>query len=285
MNQQRTTTGGSETTDVAQREGQRVKGTAKDAASNVGDAAAQRGQQVKAEAKRHASNLFDEARSKLRGHADEETQRAGSALSTAGDQLQALADGRVDEAGVLGDYVEQLAGYVNRWADTVEQRGLDGLLEDARNFGRRRPGMFLLSALVAGVAVGRFGRNVAPEVSDDSDAGSQRALPSSSSDDDEQSSTMTGAGVREESDTDQWRTDAGGSREPRVVDATRSPEGAETEDTALTATDHADDPTTRRARPDDDDVIVGYATDDSGVVNSGDDVEYRSIDVDQERAR
>ncbi|HSJ43336.1 MAG TPA: hypothetical protein VK923_01480 [Euzebyales bacterium] len=115
------------------------------------------------EAKQHARSIARDARRQLRGHAQAETQRAGAALSTAGDQLRALADGRVDEAGVLGDYIEAVAHGLNHWAGTIQDRGLD----DLRSFGRRRPGLFLAGALAAGVVAGRFGRNAAQELRDD----------------------------------------------------------------------------------------------------------------------
>lgn len=246
----------SDTSDVAQREAQRMKGTAKGAASNVGDTAAERGREMKGQARRHATNIMSEARGKLRGHADEETQRAGSALSTAGDQLQALADGRVDDAGILGDYVEQVADYVNRWADTIQDRGLDGLLDDVREFGRRRPGMFLLSAAVAGVAVGRFGRNVAPELDtgdgpgDDARAQSPQSIERDDNGDGDHDAeqTISFDRTRETTNERTFETDRDGERA-------------------------------------DDDLIVGHATDDRAVINTGDDVPYEPIDVDQGRSR
>jgi hypothetical protein len=158
--------GGTDTTDVARQKGRQVKGTARDAASNVADTASARGQEIKGQATRHARGIAGDARRQLRGHAQQETQRAGAALSTAGDQLRALADGRVDEAGALGAYVDAAADAVNRWADTIQDRGLDGLLDDLRSFGRRRPGMFLAGALAAGIVAGRFGRNAAQELGD-----------------------------------------------------------------------------------------------------------------------
>jgi hypothetical protein len=231
--------GGTDTTDVARQEGRHVKGTAKDAASNVADTAAARGRQITGQAKRHARSIAGDAQRQLRSHAREETQRAGAALSTAGDQLRALADGRVDEAGVLGSYVEAAADAVNRWADIIQDRGLDGLLDDLRAFGRHRPGMFLAGALAAGIVAGRFGRNAAQELGD--------------------------------TDTSAHAGTAG---------------------------------TAARDRSGGDDMIVGHASDDSAVVVSpggatddtarhrpvapprdADDVAYRAVDVDEERAR
>ena len=249
MSDYRTPTSDGATTDVARQEGQQVKGTARDAASNVADTAATRGQEIKGQARQHARSIAGDAQRQLRGHAQQETQRAGAALGTAGDQLRALAEGRVDEAGALGRYVETAADAINSWADTIQDRGFDGLLDDLRSFGRRRPGMFLAGALAAGIVAGRFGRNAARELGDDDTSApgdTARMSPGSS-----------GAG-------------AGGDRAAG-----------------------------------DDDMIVGYASDDSAVVVSPsgttagetsderpvapphdtDDVAYRPVDIDEERAR
>jgi uncharacterized protein YjbJ (UPF0337 family) len=163
-----TGTGESGTTaDVAREQGEQLKGTARDAASNIGDTAAAHGRDIADQTRGHVRRMAEDARGTVRGRAQQETQRAGSALSQAGGQLQALADGKIDEAGVFGDYLREAADSVNRWADAVQDRGLDGLLDDLRSYGRRRPGMFLLGAVAAGVLVGRFGRNVAPELRGD----------------------------------------------------------------------------------------------------------------------
>lgn len=279
MNDQRNTTTADDpdSSDAAKREGQRVKGTASDAASNVGDTAAERGREIKGEAKRHASGLLDEARGKLHGHADEETRRAGSALSTAGTQLQALADGNVDEAGVLGDYVEQVADYVNHWADTIQDRGLDGLLDDVRTYGRRKPGMFLVGALAAGLAVGRFGRNVAPVL--------KNGDSKSDGDNDRQLSSSTGRSSETSRDTsdahDHNDTSDAHDDNESTVSFDRTEQSGRHDWTV--ETDRSDSAASSGSG--DDDLIVGHATDDSDVVNPGDDVEYRSIDADQGRAR
>lgn len=160
------------TSQVAREQGQQVKGSAQDAASNVAGTAGARARDIKGQAGSHVRGIATEAGQQLRGRVEQETERAGGALSQAGSQLQALAEGRTDEAGVFGDYVEQAAQAVNRWADSVQDRGLDGLLDDLRSAARRRPGAFLLGAAAAGVIAGRFGRNLREETSDSSDGGS-----------------------------------------------------------------------------------------------------------------
>lgn len=301
MTDRPSTTTEHDTRAAARQEKEQVKGTAKDAASNLGDTASRRGRQLQGEAKSHARDLARNAQHQLRGHAQEETQRAGSALSTAGDQLRALADGRIDDAGVFGDYVEQAADAVNRWADTINDRGFDGLLEDLRSVGRRRPGMFLGGALLAGVLAGRFGRNVAQELRDD-----QPALPSDTSTTSVASSTTGGRTYSADEPVGGGTEPYAGGPDPAAtpvalpgdIDEVR-PTGRATGDERLTEEGGRADRT--------DEMIVGYASDDRGVVvdpegrtsdqvSSGrpvappdaiadDDLEHRPIDVDQERRR
>lgn len=168
-----------DTKQVAREQGQQVKGSAQDAASNVAGTAGDRARDLKQQAGTHARGIAGEATRQVRSRAEQETERAGAALGQAGSQLQALAEGNIDDAGVLGEYAQQAAQTVNRWADTVQDRGLEGLLDDMRGFARRRPGMFLLGALAAGVVAGRFGRNLREELSDD--GGSPQPLGSGSS--------------------------------------------------------------------------------------------------------
>jgi len=42
----------------------------------------------------------------------------------------------------------------------TDERGLEGTVEDLRQFARRRPGLFLMGAAVAGFAVSRLGRGL-----------------------------------------------------------------------------------------------------------------------------
>ena len=153
------------TAQVAREQSQQVTARARDATSNVASTAGDRAREIGGEARSQVRTVAREASRQLRDRADQETSRAGSTLAQAGNQLQALAEGRVDEAGVFSDYAQQAAQAVNRWADSVQDRGLDGLVDDLRSVARRRPGAFLLGALTAGVIAGRFGRNLREETS------------------------------------------------------------------------------------------------------------------------
>ena len=49
----------------------------------------------------------------------------------------------------MADHVERVSGY-------LEERDVNQLLEDAENFARRQPELFIGGALIAGLLVGRF---------------------------------------------------------------------------------------------------------------------------------
>lgn len=238
---------------AAREQGQQVKGSAQDAASNVAGTAGERAQEIRQQAGTHARGIAGEAGRQLRSRANQETERAGTALSTAGSQLQALAEGRTDEAGVFGEYVQQAAESVNRWADSVQERGFDGLVDDLRTYARRKPGMFLLSAVAAGVVAGRFGRNLREEMSDDSGGSSSSGAFGSSS--------GTGQSAQIPQSTSQ--TSGTGTQAP-----TTPPPAASAD------------------RPRDDDVIVGNQQIDPEAERSrsvGNDIDYERTDVNQRR--
>jgi hypothetical protein len=169
-----------DTKQVAREQGQQVKGSAQDAASNVAGTAGERAREIQQQAGTHARGVAQEAGRQVHNRAQQETERAGTALSTAGDQLRALAEGRIDDAGVFGDYAQQAADSVGRWAESIQDRGFDGLVDDLRTYARRKPGVFLVSAVAAGVIAGRFGRNLREEMSDN-DSGSGYSSGSSGS--------------------------------------------------------------------------------------------------------
>jgi hypothetical protein len=256
-----TRTSDRDTKQVAREQGQQVKGSARDAASNVAGTAGERAREVRQQAGTHARGIAGEATRQLKGRAEQETERAGSALSNAGSQLQALAEGRIDDAGVFGDYARQAAESVNRWADSVQERGLDGLVDDLRGYARRRPGVFLVSAVAAGVVAGRFGRNLREEMSDDSSSGSSRTVTS----------------------------EASGSRDPAgIPQSTSQTSSTGTPSTASGTVPSSTPPTTpppaRSADRPRDDVIVGEQQVDVEAERArADDIDFERTDVNQRR--
>jgi len=57
------------------------------------------------------------------------------------------------------EVAKEAAQRSERIASRIEQGGLDEVMDDAKRFARNRPGLFLLSAIGAGFAVGRIIKN------------------------------------------------------------------------------------------------------------------------------
>jgi len=141
-----------------------VAATAREQAGEVGHELSAQGQRVVADVKE-----------KLHEQGERESEKVASSLRTFSDEARALADGRPQDAGPLADYAERAAGKVSELADRMEQRGIEGALDDVRVFARRRPGVFLLGAGIAGFAAGRLIRG-ATSAPDSSTAPTPRAV-------------------------------------------------------------------------------------------------------------
>jgi hypothetical protein len=142
-------------TDVATTAKDEVRGVAGDARSEASAVVSEAGTQ--------ARHLADEARIALRQQASDGTSRAAGAVDQLAGRLRALADGDTEQAGDLRRYAQDLGDRLGGVAGRINDRGLDGLVDDVQRFARRRPGMFLAVAAGAGFAAGRFFRGAKAE--------------------------------------------------------------------------------------------------------------------------
>ena len=110
------------------------------------------------EAGTQARALADEARSALRQQASDGTTRAAGAVDQLAGNFRALAEGNTEQAGDLQRYVRDLGDRLGGVAGRLQERGLDGAVDDLQSFARRRPGLFLAAAAGAGFAAGRLFR-------------------------------------------------------------------------------------------------------------------------------
>ena len=126
-----------------------------------GEQAGEVGHEMSAQGQRVVADVKE----KLHEQSERESEKVASSLRTFSDEARALAEGRPQEAGPLAEYAERAAGKVAELADRMEQRGIEGALDDVRAFARRRPGVFLLGAGIAGFAAGRLvrGASSAPQ--------------------------------------------------------------------------------------------------------------------------
>ncbi len=173
-NPPRTTTGytGETTSEDAKQEAKEraavVKDDAKERAANVGGHAADQGRELKDEAAAEAKEVAKEARDhlkdvsataqgQLKEQAEQQASRAGSGLSDIGRQMQKMASD-TDAEGMIPSLVGSLGDQVSQFATKLQDGHLDAVMDDLKSFARRRPGMFLLGATLAGFASSRVAR-------------------------------------------------------------------------------------------------------------------------------
>ncbi|MFN2477844.1 MAG: hypothetical protein ABR615_01540 [Pseudonocardiaceae bacterium] len=129
--------------------------SAKDAGGQVAQTAADQARELAAETRQQGRNLMEEGRQQLHEQVVSEQQRAARRLTTIADELAEIAEGRSTSA-TMSTVARQGADQLHQLASWLQHREPGDLIEEVRSFARRRPGVFLLGAALAGVAVGRI---------------------------------------------------------------------------------------------------------------------------------
>ena len=142
-----------------------VAGHSQQAAADVARTGQQAAGQVAGEAKERASDLLGQTRTQLREQAETQRTTAVQALQDLGRQLSAMTDNATSEnaQGAAIDAVSTARDRVHGASQWLDGRDIDQVLDDVRRFGRQRPGAFLLTAALAGIAAGRLTRGVVAE--------------------------------------------------------------------------------------------------------------------------
>lgn len=149
-----TTDKAKDTASTAADQGKQVAGTAKDEALNVAGTAAEQARNVVGDAKQQVTT-------QLNDQATTGRDKLSETLRTLGDDLQKMAQGEGPSQGMATDLAQQVSDRVRAFGSHLENREPAQLLDDARDFARRRPGTFLVGALAAGVVAGRMFRATA----------------------------------------------------------------------------------------------------------------------------
>ncbi|HEY3410923.1 MAG TPA: hypothetical protein VGK53_22380 [Propionicimonas sp.] len=147
-----------------------VAGSAAEKAGELKDVALDRGGDVAAVAKDELARLAQEARAEvqslwstaseqLRGQAATGQQQLSELLHSLAGELGEMAS-KSENAGPLTALAKQAAAKGGEWSHWLAHSEPTDVLAQVRRFARRRPFVFLASAAVAGVVVGRLGRGL-----------------------------------------------------------------------------------------------------------------------------
>ena len=156
------------TTENTTREG--LGDRAAQAGSHMADVTKSQAGRVASEAGQQAKSLMGQARAELTDQAGQQQERAAKGLRTMSEQLTSMGDQA--DAGMAADLVREAAQRTGSLADWLQAREPGSLLQELKSFARRRPGMFITIAAVAGVAIGRVTRAAVTNAKEPSGTGS-----------------------------------------------------------------------------------------------------------------
>ena len=145
------------TSPSAQEKAQQTASTAADEGRKVAGTAKEEAQNVATEAKYQARSLLDDATTQVSEQSRTQRDRLVGTLHSVSQDLDHMA-AQSDGSGVATDLVRQVSQRTRSLGDHLDGREPNEILDDVRQFARRRPGTFLLGALAAGVVAGRLAR-------------------------------------------------------------------------------------------------------------------------------
>ncbi len=119
---------------------------------------------VKQQLRDSANSLRDQAGSKAREYAEDGKQRATTALEDFSRVVNEAADSIDERLGEqYGRYARQAADAVSGYADTLRNKPVDELYDDARNLVRKSPAVAIGVAAAVGFALVRLVKAGMPE--------------------------------------------------------------------------------------------------------------------------
>lgn len=169
MGYETATPGSGRTGQEAKERASETMGKARESAGEVATTAKEQARGVVDESRAQLQNVTAEMRERLGAETRTQTQRASEALRHWSDDLASMADRAETDSPVRG-VVSRVAQSGRGAADFLDERGVEGMAEEVRAFARRRPGMFLAGAALAGFAVGRLAKAVTQEAKREPDA-------------------------------------------------------------------------------------------------------------------
>jgi len=146
-------------THVAPEQAGEVRRATEDAGRQVVGTAAEQARNVAQETKVQVRDLVGEARSQMAQQARTGQQKAADGVRALAGELREMTRGGA-QAGPASEVARQLADRAEQAADWLGGREPGDLVDSVRDFARRKPGVFLLGATLAGALAGRLARGV-----------------------------------------------------------------------------------------------------------------------------
>jgi hypothetical protein len=131
---------------TGQNPGRDLATDAKNAVTNATSEAKQQVKEVTRAAQEQAGSFLGEQKDM----AAERIEGVAQALRQAGQELA----GR--DEGTLAQYTDSLAGQLDKFSNSLRDREIGALLDDAKQLAYRQPELFVAGALAAGFVLGRF---------------------------------------------------------------------------------------------------------------------------------
>lgn len=151
-------------TEDAENESGRATDTARAAAGEVASSAKSQARSLTGEARTEVEHLTGDVRSRIQEETESQARRASQNLRQWSQDLESMAE-QSDAQSPVPNLVHQVAQGSHGAADFLDTRGVNGLIDEIRDFAGRQPMAFLAGAAVAGFALGRV-LKVSPEESD-----------------------------------------------------------------------------------------------------------------------
>lgn len=125
-------------------------------AADTADTGEEKRRGAKQLVKDEAGKLTSQAGDRLRAFADDGKSRATGALDELARTIEDAA-GQIEEkfGGQAGGYARSASGAVTNFAETLRGKEVDDLLDDARDFVRKSPGVAIGAATLAGFVLAR----------------------------------------------------------------------------------------------------------------------------------
>ncbi len=146
-----------DTTSTARHEASEVADDARRAGHDVAETVKDEASRVTSEAAEQTKRLLGEARTELQRQASTQQHRAAEGIRTVGSELRQMANSS-EEHGLAADVVGQVAARVTSAANWLDSREPGSIIDEVKSFARRRPGLFIVLALGAGVVAGRLAK-------------------------------------------------------------------------------------------------------------------------------